>query len=65
MVETVLLKRLYALAIIEYGTRKVHLAGAWTVQQARNLAMDLGERIARPRMNAICERIIDHDKVKR
>jgi putative transposase len=36
---------------IEHGTRRMHLggitahpAGAWTVQQARNLALDLGER---------------------
>jgi hypothetical protein len=52
-VETVLLKRLTVLVFIEYGTRRLHLGGvparptgAWTVQQARNLVMDLGERIA-------------------
>jgi transposase len=52
VVETVLLKRLYVLVFIEHGTRKLHLAGvtvhptgAWTVQQARNLAMDLGDRL--------------------
>jgi putative transposase len=41
VVETVLLKRLYALVFIEHGTRRLHLAGvtahptgAWAVQQA-------------------------------
>ncbi|TMR24910.1 hypothetical protein ETD86_03000 [Nonomuraea turkmeniaca] len=53
VVETTLLKRLYVLIFIERGTRRLHLAGvaahptgAWTVQQARNLVMDWGERIA-------------------
>ena len=48
VVETALLKRLYVLVFIEHGTRRLHLAGvtshptgAWTVQQARSLAMDL------------------------
>jgi hypothetical protein len=100
VVETVLLKRLYVLVFIEYGTRRLLLAGVtanptgtWAVQQVRNLVMDLGERIAglrflihdrdplftsafreifdteglriittlprTPRMNAICERVID------
>jgi putative transposase len=49
--DTVLLKRLYLLAFIEHGTRRMHLGGVtanptgeWTVQRARNLALTLGER---------------------
>ena len=52
VVETVLLKRLHVLMLIEHGTRRLHVAGvtarptgAWTVQQARNLAMDLGRSL--------------------
>jgi transposase len=52
VMETVLLKRLYVLVFIEHGTRRLHLAGvtahptgAWAVQQARNLAMDLDDRL--------------------
>jgi putative transposase len=49
-VDTVLLQRIYALIVIEHGTRRVHLAGitanphgAWTTQAARNLLMSLGQ----------------------
>jgi putative transposase len=49
-VDTVLLRRIYALIVIEHGTRRVHLAGitanpdgAWTTQAARNFLIDLGQ----------------------
>jgi putative transposase len=52
-VDTVLLRRIYALIVIEHDTRQVHLAGitmhpdgAWTTQAARNFLMDLGQRAA-------------------
>ncbi len=46
-VDTVLLTRLYVLVFTGHGTRRMHLGGVtphptgqWTVQQARNLALD-------------------------
>jgi len=52
-VDTVLLRRLYALIVIEHGTRRVHLAGitanpdgAWTAQAARTFLMDPGQLTA-------------------
>ncbi len=49
--DTVLLKRIYVLVFIEHGTRRMHIGavtasptGEWTVQQARNLALSIGER---------------------
>jgi putative transposase len=53
-IDTVLLKRIYALILIGHGSRRVHLlgvtanpVGAWTARAARSLLMDLGERANR------------------
>jgi transposase len=50
-VDTVLLRRLYVLVLIEHGTRRMHIggvtaspAGERAVQQARNLALGPGQR---------------------
>ncbi|MGW7007911.1 hypothetical protein ACWGCW_35235 [Streptomyces sp. NPDC054933] len=51
-VDTVLLRRLYCMVVMEISTRQVHLlgvtanpTGSWAVQQARELLMTLDARV--------------------
>jgi putative transposase len=53
-VETITLVHLYCFAVVEHTTRRIHVLGVtahptgpWAAQQARNLMLDLGERVDR------------------
>jgi len=63
-VDTVLLRRRYVLLVIELATRRVHIfgvttspTGAWVIQQACNLLIELAGRIDQFTF-LVCDRVL-------
>jgi len=71
-VDTVVLRRIYALIAVEHGSCRTHLAGvtahptgSWTTQAARNLLMDLGERVTTVKFLSPGQGLPVHHRIRR